>query len=283
MPPQKTGQDRRSARAVVEAAVTRRSVLKTGVFASGTFVLGGASGSAAARRPGSRVFKAGTQAFDVEDPEPDVAIVLAELDIPIDDWLVYGNETVADQNPAYDPETPVVVVAFEHHLESGWSDWRRSRPQALFDGVVERGIKFYAFPKSRLERQPRRRTGGFNPRAFVIDREVPAPETAVVLATPGAAIDDWLVYGDETVADHNPAYNPADPVVIVAFEHLLDDGWPDWRRTNPNALFDGVVDRGIKFHAFPQSRLDRSRGNGATRGSPGRTTGGKPSRGGKSR
>lgn len=97
-------------------------------------------------------FRAGVSVVDGEDADPDPAVVLAVFDVPISDWIVYANETVAFQNPGYDPEERVVVVAYEDDLDTGWPDWDAVEPETLFDGVVDRGIKFYAFPQSRLER-----------------------------------------------------------------------------------------------------------------------------------
>lgn len=96
--------------------------------------------------------RAGVPVVDGEDSDPDPAVVLLVLDVPISDWTVFGTETVADQNPTYDPEERVVVVAFEHLLDAGWPDWRTADASSRFDGVVTRGIKFHAFPQSRLER-----------------------------------------------------------------------------------------------------------------------------------
>lgn len=133
-----------------ERPVSRRTVL-TGALASGTLVFGPATGRAAAQRDGGSLHP-GVPVVDSEDPDPDPAIVIDHLDVPIGDWIVYGDETVADQNPSYDPEDPVVIVVFEHHLDSGWTGWRQARPGTLFDGVVTRGIKFHAFPRARLDR-----------------------------------------------------------------------------------------------------------------------------------
>lgn len=142
---------------VLERFVSRRNVLKTGAVAS---VLGAnVAGPAAARRSGTGNYRPPIPVVDREAPEPDPAIVINGLDVPISDWVVFGAETVADQNPDYDPEGPVVIVAFERLLEAGWPDWRRAKPDELFDGVVERGIKFHAFPEARLHRG-RPRGGG---------------------------------------------------------------------------------------------------------------------------
>lgn len=95
------------------------------------------------------------------------------------------------------------------------------------------------------------------PGELVSDAVDATPDLAVVLAPMDVPIDDWVVFGEETVADHNPDRDPTDPVVIVAFVHLLEARWPEWRETDPTGLLDGVVDRGVKFHAFPRSRLAR--------------------------
>lgn len=148
---------RREDQGVLRRLVSRRNVLKTGAFAS---VLGAsASGSVAARRSGRGNYRPPVPVVDREDPEPDPAIVIDGLDVPISDWTVFDSETVADQNPDYDPGGRVVIVAFERLLDAGWPDWRRAEPDALFDGVVERGIKFHAFPEARLHRG-RPRGGG---------------------------------------------------------------------------------------------------------------------------
>lgn len=95
------------------------------------------------------------------------------------------------------------------------------------------------------------------PGEYVSDLADPRPDLAVVLATPGARLDDWVVYREETVADHNPDRDPGEPVVLVAFVSLLDAGWPNWRGADAAALFDEAVARAVKFHAFPRSRLAR--------------------------
>lgn len=243
-----------------EVPLSRRTVLKTGALASGAVAAGRISGRAVAGK-GNGDFRARARVVDREDPAPDTAIVLAALDIPISHWIVYGDETVADQNPTYDSGQPVVIVSFEHHLDSGWPDWRRANPNTLFDDVIERGIKFYAFPRDRLDRRAPTDEDQFSERTPVIDREDSDPDAAIVINVLDVPISDWIVYGNETVADQNQAYDPDGPVVIVAFEDRLDAGWSTWRHADPTTLFDGVVDRGIKFHAFPTARLEKGRPN----------------------
>lgn len=93
---------------------------------------------------------------------------------------------------------------------------------------------------------------------FVSDGDDGTPDLAVVVrAFDGVPAESWTVYGDESVADQNPRYDPGETVVLVAYEGLLDAGWNGWRTADPAALLDEVVDRGVKFHAFPRSRLRR--------------------------
>lgn len=246
----------------IQLPVSRRTLLQTGALASAPVIPVGATGRAAGKPGKKGRLGPGDAVIDREDSDPDTAVVLAMLDVPISEWNVYGDETVADQNPRYNPKKPVVIVAFESHLDSGWSDWRQAESNSLFEGVVERGIKFHAFPQNRLRRSRTNSRGGFSPGDAVIDGDDPDPDPATVLTVPDVQIGDWTVYGDETVADQNPGHNPKEPLVIVAFDDHLDAGWPDWEQANPNRLFDGVVEQGIKFHAFPKRRLDRRRSKG---------------------
>lgn len=162
MTPQNSDQDRRRVRGRSKRPVSRRDVLKTGLLAPGPLAVGTAAGSRRSGRGGGNArFQEGNTVLDGDDPDPDPAIVVNTLEVPITDWTVFGSETVADHNPSYDPSEQVVIVAYEDRLEAGWPDWRRTRPDALFDGVVARGIKFHAFPRTRLQRT---RNRGCSPR-----------------------------------------------------------------------------------------------------------------------
>lgn len=93
--------------------------------------------------------------IDVDDDDPDLAVVIARPNERIDEWTVTGGDgnerTVAADNPDYDPDEPVVVVAFvESGLEANWSNWSDADPDALADGAAEHDVRRYAFPESRL-------------------------------------------------------------------------------------------------------------------------------------
>jgi len=94
----------------------------------------------------------------------------------------------------------------------------------------------------------------------VVDGEDDDPSDGIVVLTPDATIAEWEIrVGDEerTIAETNPEYDPDEPVVLVTYEHWLDEAWPEWETANPHELFDGVCDRGVKFYSFPASRLER--------------------------
>lgn len=155
MTPRTTNQDHRTDRESRDWPLSRRGLLKAGALST----FGGMPGLAAAKGEGRGPYPAPVPVLDTEDDDPDPAFVVWSTDIPISDWTVYGDETVADHNPNYDPDEPVVIVVFEDLLEAGWQNWRRAKPFELFSGVVDRGIKFHAFPRSRLEIRKRRGKG----------------------------------------------------------------------------------------------------------------------------
>lgn len=149
--------------------------------------------------------------------------------------------------------------------EHRFDNWPLSRRSILKSGAFTSGAVALLESTGRAAAR-RKGDDRFNPSVPVIDSHDPDPDPAIVLKTPDVPIRDWDVFGRYTVADHNPNYDPRGRVVIVAFESLLDSGWPKWRRAQPDTLFDEVTERGIKFHAFPQARLERGRPNQGSNG-----------------
>ena len=94
----------------------------------------------------------GDRVVDKESEDEKTAVVVLKPDATVSDWEVNNGETVADHNPGYDEGSPVVVVAFVEDLDEWWEGWREHEPYELFDGMCERGHKFYAFPRGRLRR-----------------------------------------------------------------------------------------------------------------------------------
>lgn len=98
----------------------------------------------------------GEYVIDADDDEPDLAVVLHESETSIAEWTIDAPEgkerTVADDNPAYSNEEPVVVVAFvESGLNQEWPGWTEADPDDLYDGVQAHDVNRYHFPASRLE------------------------------------------------------------------------------------------------------------------------------------
>lgn len=98
---------------------------------------------------------------------------------------------------------------------------------------------------------------GHRPGDLVVDREADPKETAVVIARVDETADEWIVYQEETVAYQNRRfdYPDDDRVVLVTYKKFLDEDWEGWQESPSGDLFEGVMERNIKFHAFPESRL----------------------------
>jgi len=97
----------------------------------------------------------GEYVIDTEDDEPNLAVVLHRSGTPIGEWVIDppGSErrTVAADNPAYDEDEPVVVVAFvESGLDRYWPEWTDADPADLYGGAQDSDIRLYHFPESRL-------------------------------------------------------------------------------------------------------------------------------------
>jgi len=97
----------------------------------------------------------GEYVIDTEDDEPNLAIVLDHSETPIGEWEIDppggDRRTVAADNPDYDEDEPVVVVAYvESGLDRHWPDWTDADPADLYEGAQDNGVKLYHFPESRL-------------------------------------------------------------------------------------------------------------------------------------
>ena len=97
----------------------------------------------------------GDYVIDTDDDEPNLAVVLHHSETPIGEWVIEPEggqrRAVAADNPDYDEDEPVVVVAFvESGLERHWPDWTGAEPADLYEGTQEAGVKLYHFPEPRL-------------------------------------------------------------------------------------------------------------------------------------
>lgn len=97
------------------------------------------------------------------------------------------------------------------------------------------------------------------PGEYVVDTDDDEPDLAVVVSNREEPISEVTVSdpdSDRTVAADNPAYDPSDPAVTVAFvESGLNRQWPDWTDAPPSELYEGATDHDVKLYTFPAARL----------------------------
>lgn len=99
--------------------------------------------------------EAGDYVIDTEDDDPDLAVVVNRPGLPIEEWTVSPAEgeerTVAEDNPEYAADEPVVTVVYvESGFEGTWPGWSEADPAELFDGARDHDVNLYRFPESRL-------------------------------------------------------------------------------------------------------------------------------------
>jgi hypothetical protein len=84
---------------------------------------------------------------DADSDDPSEAVVVNRPPVSCSDWHAYGDTTVADDNPEYDADAHVVVVAFRDELEAAYPEWEA-------DSVLSLPLECpaYGFPPRRLRR-----------------------------------------------------------------------------------------------------------------------------------
>jgi hypothetical protein len=96
-----------------------------------------------------RVAEIGALVEDRDDSSDDSnrAAVVNLPPVPADEWEAYDDTTVAEDNPEYDADADVIVVAFCDDLTDAHPDWSGDAPLTL---PLE--CPTYAFPPGRLQR-----------------------------------------------------------------------------------------------------------------------------------
>ncbi|MFB6283676.1 MAG: DEAD/DEAH box helicase, partial [Halobacteria archaeon] len=97
----------------------------------------------------------------------------------------------------------------------------------------------------------------FEVKECVKDRDDTEGDEAVVVDCPNLTIDKVEIEtesGEKPVSELNPYYDASDPAVTVCFKREINR-WVGWKEADPDNLFEGVKDRGIKYYVYPQSRL----------------------------
>lgn len=97
------------------------------------------------------------------------------------------------------------------------------------------------------------------PGAYAVDTDDDDPDLAVVVLRREEPISEVTVSeadADRTIADDNPAYDPSETAITVAFvESGLNRQWPDWTDAPPAELYEGATDHDVKLYTFPEARL----------------------------
>lgn len=146
-------------------------------------------------------FAVGDLVVDREDSptERDPAVVVNLPPVAAADWAAYETydgeqRTVAEDNPEYDADAEVVVVAFRADLEAWRVDWRPDEPLPVAEAPDD---MLYAFPPGRL-----RTLGEYEPDDADDDTEAeddhdgeaqaPAPDADLEDADDGPVLRDQL-------------------------------------------------------------------------------------------
>ncbi|MFC6965100.1 hypothetical protein ACFQL7_28225 [Halocatena marina] len=98
-------------------------------------------------------FAIGDVVQDREDNDPNDAIVVNLPSKTAAEWIArqgsWGEATVAEDNPTYPADAPIVVVVFADALREAFPDWERETPLAL-TAVNRSDASHYSFPAPRL-------------------------------------------------------------------------------------------------------------------------------------
>ena len=95
-------------------------------------------------------FDIGETVTDRDRTSPKPAIVVNRPPQTVDEWIAYTNTTVAEDNPDYPVDAPVIVVVYRHDLaefDPNWPD--HDGPFSLAE-LNEAGVSHYSFPAPRL-------------------------------------------------------------------------------------------------------------------------------------
>jgi len=156
----------------------------------------------------SERFDHGDVVLDREGNDPDEAVVVNTPATPAEEWEVrYDERTVADDNPDYPADDPVVIVVYRDTLVEDQPHYCGVKPIPI-STLNEDGVQWYAFPESRLEYVGRMT----QTREIPLDQLDPSP-----YHSRNFSVDENRDYIDR-IADRG--YPKPEPLVRV-----LDDGF----------------------------------------------------------
>ncbi len=96
-------------------------------------------------------FAIGAVVHDREDDDPNDAIVVNTPDQPAKEWHAHNGKSVAEDNPAYSADAPIIVVVFADALRAAFPDWEEDAPLPL-TAINDSDASHYSFPAPRLRR-----------------------------------------------------------------------------------------------------------------------------------
>lgn len=165
----------------------------------------------------------GDVVVDREDTAPDEAVVIDLPDALADEWNAYDDVTVAEDNPDYAEDAPVVLAVFTEDLLEARPDYDGERIPAAY----AEGFKFYSFPAPRLED-----VGEFEPpkpeldedlepveerlaESATVEREERTGEVVLVVEKLG---EEYVIRGDGSVAGDGAVRDRLEDVVMEVLE-----------------------------------------------------------------
>lgn len=161
----------------------------------------------------------GDVVHDREDDTPDPAIIVNTPDASAEEWDIprFGT-TLAEDNPDYPPDAPVITVVFEEMLADSFPNWTREN-RISYATLAERSVQYYSFPAPRLESaEPPEATD-------------PNGETDDETTSPSTTDEDETEPGTTTAGDIDTAPSPStdesspDPSAAMrALQQRLNDG-----------------------------------------------------------
>jgi len=95
-------------------------------------------------------FAVGDVALDSHQESPNPAVVVNLPPKHANEWTAYTNTTVAEDNPEYPDESPIVVVAFYEDLAEHAEELLWPESPIPLNELHEYDVKDYAFPVNRL-------------------------------------------------------------------------------------------------------------------------------------
>lgn len=96
-------------------------------------------------------FSVGDVVLDSHQESPNPAVVVNLPPKQANEWTAYTNTTVAEDNPDYPDESPIVVVAFYDNLSEHAEELLWPESPIPLNELHEYDVKDYAFPVDRLE------------------------------------------------------------------------------------------------------------------------------------